>query len=69
MMNRLFYYVQTDEGEIQLDVKAKVNQDHMYCIGLMVMIILILIPLGFLPFFRLDNNKKTDQQSESSKKT
>lgn len=55
---QVVYYVQTDEGEIQLDDKAKVNprphilyqvdgDDNTY-----------IDSLGFLPFFRLDNNKK-----------
>lgn len=55
---QVVYYVQTDEGEIQLDNKAKVNprphilyqvdgDDNTYVDS-----------LGFLPFFRLDNNKK-----------
>ena len=55
---QVVYYVQTDEGEIQIDDKAKVNprphilyqvdgDDNTY-----------IDSLGFLPFFRLDNNKK-----------
>ena len=55
---QVVYYVQTDEGEIQLDDKPKVNprphilyqvdgDDNTY-----------IDSLGFLPFFRLDNNKK-----------
>lgn len=55
-----YYYVQTDEGEIEMDMDADVNPrphilykidgdktDSTYIDG-----------LGFLPFFRLDNNKK-----------
>lgn len=55
-----YYYVQTDEGEIEMDTDADVNPrphilykidgdktDSTYIDG-----------LGFLPFFRLDNNKR-----------
>lgn len=55
---QVYYYVQTDEGEIEKDITEKINprphilyqldgDDHTYYDG-----------LGFIPFFRLDNNKK-----------
>lgn len=55
-----YYYVQTDEGEIKVDVDADVNprphiiyemdDDKTNCT--------YIDNLGFIPFFRLDNNKK-----------
>ena len=58
---QVVYYIQSDEGEIEKDITVKVNprphvlyqidgDDNTY-----------MDSLGFLPFFRLDNNKK--QQS------
>ena len=55
---QVYYYVQTDEGEIQTDVSVETNprphtlyqiegDDNTYYES-----------LGFIPFFRLDNNKK-----------
>ena len=52
------YYVQTDEGEIETDPHAKVNpRPHiLYRVGDEG--VTYYDSLGFLPFFRLDNNKK-----------
>lgn len=55
---QVYYYVQSDEGEIKEDVDVKHNprphilyqmdgDENTYCES-----------LGFIPFFRLDNNKK-----------
>lgn len=55
---QVYYYVQTDEGEIEIDTSIAVNprphilyqiddDDNTY-----------MDTLGFIPFFRLDNNKK-----------
>lgn len=55
---QVYYYVQTDEGEIQTDTSVEINprphtlyqidgDDKTYYDS-----------LGFIPFFRLDNNKK-----------
>lgn len=55
---QVYYYVQTDEGEVQTDTSIEINprphtlyqidgDDNTYYES-----------LGFIPFFRLDNNKK-----------
>ena len=55
---KVYYYIQTDEGKVEVDTDVKINpRPH----------ILYQLPddektyydtLGFVPFFRLDNNKK-----------
>lgn len=53
-----YYYAQTDEGEIEIDTSADVNPRPHIMYKLDGDNSTYIDGLGFLPFFRLDNNKK-----------
>lgn len=55
---QVYYYVQTDEGEIETDTSVKINPRPHILYQLENDEKTYYESLGFIPFFRLDNNKK-----------
>lgn len=55
---QVYYYVQTDEGEIETDTSVKINPRPHILYQLEDDEKTYYESLGFIPFFRLDNNKK-----------
>lgn len=55
---QVYYYIQTDEGEIETDISVKVNPRPHILYQIDGDEKTYIDTLGFIPFFRLDNNKK-----------
>ncbi len=55
---QVYYYVQTDDGEIEKDTSVKVNPRPHILYQMDGDDVTYIDSLGFLPFFRIDNNKK-----------
>lgn len=55
---QVYYYIQTDEGEIETDTSVKVNPRPHILYQIDGDEKTYIDALGFIPFFRLDNNKK-----------
>lgn len=55
---QVYYYVQSDEGEIEIDTDAKINPRPHILYTLDGDERTYVDSFGFVPFFRLDNNKK-----------
>lgn len=55
---QIFYYVQTDDGAIEIDPNAPINPRPHILYQIEGDDKLYYDSLGFIPFFRLDNNKK-----------